>query len=133
MTIGILLEWKRSLMIPSQIDAISENEKIESSKPDASPKPKDKKSKVLTHLRNSIDPGEISQRIFTGQILLSIGEVNGLSTDIQKVLSQTMSPEKLFDFPSNLLVSMMTHRICLLLRLILNQRIGVRWDIRGLL
>lgn len=133
MTIGILLEWKRSLMIPSQIDAIFENEKIESSKPDASPKPKDKKFKVLTHLHNSIDPGEIAQRIFTGQIVLSIGEVNGLSTDIQKVLSQTMSPEKLFHFLSTLLVSMMTHRICLLLRLILNQRIGIRWDVHGLL
>lgn len=46
------------------VDAISENEKAETSKPDASPKPKDKKSKVLTHLRNSIDPGEIAQRIF---------------------------------------------------------------------
>lgn len=48
------------------VDAILKNEKVETPKSGTFTKSKDKKSKVLTHLFNSVDPGETAQQIFSG-------------------------------------------------------------------
>lgn len=57
--------------------------------------------KMVHHFRDTVDPHEIAQRIFSGQVTLSVEEVVGLSPDIQKVLTQTMAPEKVVRFSIN--------------------------------
>lgn len=84
------------------IDAIIENAKVENPLKLDAVKPKgDKKSKVFQHLRDSIEPGEIAQRIFSGQVALSIGEVVELSPDLQKLFTQAIASDKVVRFSVN--------------------------------
>ena len=90
------------------IDAITENAKMEMPKPETSKpantfksdllKPKKDKAKIFQHLKDSIEPGEIAQRIFSGQIALSIGEVIVFSPDLQKLFTQAMASDKVVRF-----------------------------------
>lgn len=111
------------------VDAIAENTKVEAPKPDLTKPKGDKKSKIFQHFRDSIEPGEIAQRIFSGQVALSIGKVIARSPDLQKLFTQAMASDKVVRFSVNPLdLDASTADL-----LPLSLKIGILWDALALL